>query len=78
MAREDAEAHRTAVVLHKETEAGEAFLVQKTLNHVRGLVKGVCVLSRIWQGAVAEAGIIHRDDMELVRQRWNQIAVLMR
>ena len=78
VAREDPKAHRPTVVLHEETEAGEVPLLQEGLHHFGDLVEGVGILRRIRHVAVAEAGIVHRDDVELVGQRRNEVAVLMR
>ena len=56
----------------------KSLLLQEDLHHFGGPVEGVGIRRRIRHVAVAKAGIVHRDDVERVGQRRNEVAVLMR
>src|SRR5262249_21618142 len=64
--------------LHVEAESGEPPLLQEGLHHFGDLVESVRILRRVRHIAVAKAGIVHRDNVELRGQCRNEIAVLMR
>jgi hypothetical protein len=46
VAREDAEAHRSAVVLHEETKASEILLLQEGLHYFGGVGSGMSLLPK--------------------------------
>ena len=75
--REKAEADGAAIVLHIHAEVVKSNLVQKMSDDFGEFVKAVS--KRAWVGriAVAETWVIGRDDMEVVGQGWDQVAVLM-
>ncbi len=63
MGQDHAKADGAAVVLHVERVAREAERFGEMIHHVGDVVEGVCEFFRVWPVAVAEAGIIGRDEV---------------
>jgi len=70
----DAEADGGAVVLHVHREGGGTDDLGELVDDSGQVVKGVLELIHSGGGAVAEAGVVGRDDAVLGRQRGDEIA----
>src|SRR5262249_18948070 len=74
----DPEAHRSTVILDEKAVTIESPLLQECRCDFSEPVERVTKLRRIGHVAVAEPGVIRRDDVKAVGERRNQVSVLMR
>src|ERR1700683_589308 len=66
MCQYHAEAHRAAVVLHVKCVAGEAKRLREIIDDASDVVEGIRELFGVGPVAVAEAGIVGGDQVDLV------------
>jgi hypothetical protein len=79
MARDEAVADRSAVVLHVHPHrTGEADLVQQPVDDVGEVVEGVVPFGWVGHVGVAEPGVVGREHVEAVGQRGDQVPELVR
>ena len=75
---DETEADRATVVLHEQPVSLESLELEKALDDVGDPVERVRERRRVRHVAEPEARIVRRDHVEAVRQRAEQIAVLVR
>src|SRR5215470_16814238 len=71
IASNNSETDRSSIVLHKQSEAIKAFLFQELFRDFSEPIKRVGEVRRIRHVAIAETGIIRRNDMKAAAKSWH-------